>query len=70
MFEEFEHVRIKGTSITGDIVDITQYRSEKIYLVESDREGDEEDPEILKKYDVWNGRFPMYSCTAEQLEHV
>ena len=63
-------MRIKDIDVIGDIVDVSQHNGETVFLVESDAEGDVTDKEIVKKYDVWNLRFPMYRCTADQLEHI
>lgn len=70
MFEEFERVRIQGTDVIGDIVDITDYDGKTIYLVKSDDYGPISDPKIIKKYYVHNYGYPLYSCTADQLEHI
>ncbi len=35
---EFEKARIKGTNITGTIVDIYMLKGEKIFILESDKE--------------------------------
>ena len=70
MFEEFERVRIKGTDVIGDIIDITDHDGKNIYLVESDDYGPISDSEVIKKFDVYNHGYPLYSCTADQLEHI
>lgn len=70
MFEEFERVHIKGTDVIGDIIDITENDGKTIYLVESDDYGPIDDAVILDKYAVYNHGYPLYSCTADQLEHV
>ena len=63
MFKEYDHVRIKDKGVAGDIVDIqTSKNGKTCYLVESDKEGFVDDP------DVWNLRYPIFTCTADQLE--
>ena len=65
MFTEYDRVRIKDKDVIGDIVDIRQADDGSlIYLVESDREGPSNDPE------AWNLRFPIYTCTGDQLEKI
>ena len=65
MFAEYDRVRIKGKNVIGDIVDV-QATSDgtKVYLVESDQEGPSEDP------DAWNLRYPIFTCTEDQLEPI
>ena len=63
MFHEYDHVRIKDKNVTGTIIDVfTGQNGITYYSVESDKEGFVDDP------DVWNLRFPIYTCTADQLE--
>ena len=66
MFEEFEHVCVKGKNVTGHIIDIYQTTDgETRYLVENDKEEPIDDP------NAWNDvRFPQITCTADQLEHI
>lgn len=65
MFAEFDHVRIPEKDVTGVIVDIYAVKNGMIYyLVESDEEGPSNDP------DSWNLRFPIFTCTADQLEKI
>ena len=65
-FAEFDHVRIKGKNVTGEI--IHTYEDEKgvvRYTVESDAEGPIDDP------DAWNDvRFPQFICDEDQLELI
>ena len=54
----FDHVRIKSTGITGIIVDVFNGR----FTVEGDEE--------RKKGDStgYPGRWPLYTCTADEIE--
>lgn len=65
MICEFDRVRIKEKGVIGDVIDI--YKAQDgttLYLVESDKEGPSGDP------DAWELRFPIFTCTAEQLEKI
>lgn len=65
MFAEYDKVRIKDKNIIGDIVEIRKLDDGSMsYLVESDREGPSDDPK------AWNLRFPIYTCSEDQLELV
>ena len=39
MIEEFDRVRIKGSGITGTVVDISEVKGRRIFVVESDEKG-------------------------------
>lgn len=66
MFEEFEHVQLKGKDVTGNIIDIFQGKDGKTYYT---FESDTEDP--IDHPDAWNDvRFPQLICTEDQLEHI
>lgn len=65
MFAEYDRVRIKGKNVIGDIVDVqTTSDGTKVYLVESDQEGPSDDS------DAWNLRYPIFTCTEDQLEPI
>lgn len=68
-FKEFEYVRIKGTDIFGDIVEVLSEDNGGVYLVHGDKDK-EEDPMIISKYNVWTNGEPFYTCLASQLEHA
>lgn len=58
MIEEYEHVRIKKTGVTGIVVDISERNGKKHYIIESDEKGIpggwwEADP------DAWSAPFPV-----------
>ncbi len=65
MIAEFDRVRIRDKDVVGTVVDIyTADDDTTVYTVESDREGPSNDPE------AWNLRFPIFTCTADQLEKI
>lgn len=65
MIEEYDHVKIKKTGITGIVVDISQSDGEKCYIVESDEKGVpggwwDANPKS------WN----LFDCTLDELEKI
>lgn len=64
-FELFDHVHMIHKHIDGIIVDIcTGTNGKTYYTVESDVQGYVDDP------DAYNGEWPLYDCTADQLEKL
>lgn len=65
-FELYESVRIKGKNIPGTIIDtcIGRYDGKLYYIVESNIQGYTDDP------DAYQGEWPIYDCTADQLEKL
>lgn len=66
MFEENDHVHIKGTNTNGIIIDIyTPLDGRTRYTVESDTEEPIDDP------DAWNEvGFPQLICDEDRLERI
>lgn len=65
-FSEFDHVRIKGKNVTGEIIHAYEDESGHArYTIECDEEGPIDDP------DAWNDvRFPQFVCDEDQLEKI
>ena len=64
-FKVYDHVLIKAKNIPGQIIDMhTAKDGTRLYIVESDIEGYADDP------DSWGGLWPLYDCTADQLELI
>lgn len=64
-FEMLDHVMMTHKNISGIIVDICEGTNGKTYYtVESDLQGYVDDP------DAYPGEWPLYDCTAEQLEKI
>lgn len=64
-FDVATNVRILTKNVIGEIIDVTVGVDGKTYyLVESDTEGYTSDPDAL------NGKWPIYTCAAEELELV
>lgn len=64
-FKLFDRVRINKKGVTGDIVDVsTGDNGETIYTVQSSKRGYVNDP------DAYNGDFPIYDCTNDQLTKI
>lgn len=64
-FNELDHVRMLHKAQTGVIVDICTGKDGKTYYtVETDAEGYTDDP------DAYNGQWPLYDCTEDQLEKL
>lgn len=62
---ELDHVRMLHKGQTGVVVDICIGADGKTYYtVETDVEGYTDDP------DAYNGEWPLYDCTADQLEKI
>ena len=61
MIEEYNHVRIKKTGITGIVVDISDTNGRKTLIVESDDEG---------VPGGWGseGSWKLFDCTEDELE--
>ena len=66
MFDENDHVHIKGTNANGIIIDIHSLSDGRVrYTVESDTEDPIDDPE------AWNEiRFPQLICDEDRLERI
>lgn len=64
MYQEGDHVRIKGKNVVGDIIHIYKgMDGETRCIVESDEEGPIDDP------DAWNEMpFPQFFCAIRELE--
>ena len=63
MIEEFDHVRIKKTGITGIVVDISDINGSKTLIVESDDKG------VSGGWgsdDSWK----LFDCTEDELERL
>lgn len=64
-FELYDHVRMIHKNINGIIVDVcTGIDGKTYYIVESDVQGYVDDP------DAYPGEWPLYDCTAHQLEKI
>jgi hypothetical protein len=63
MIEEFDRVRIKGTSITGIVVDMHDLNGVNIFIVESDKKG------VPGGYGDENG-WKLFDCEESELERV
>lgn len=64
-FEMYDHVHIIHKNINGIIVDgYTGNDGKTYYIVESDVRGYVDDP------DAYPGEWPLYDCTADQLEKI
>lgn len=65
-FEMYEHVRIPRKNVTGQIIHIStgKYDGKRYYIVESDVQGYVDDP------DAYPCEWPLYDCTADQLEKL
>lgn len=62
-FELFDHVLITDKGVEGDIVDVyTNSNGQNIYTIQSRKEGYVNDP------DAYNGEYPLYDCTKEQIK--
>lgn len=62
---ELDHVRMLHKGQTGVVVAICDGVDGKTYYtVETDVEGYTDDP------DAYNGEWPLYDCTADQLEKI
>ncbi len=65
MIEEYSHVRIKTSGITGQVIDVSKVNGEYQYIVESDEKNVpggwwEASP------DSWN----LFNCTEDELEKL
>lgn len=64
-FEMYDHVHMIHKNINGIIVDdYTGSDGKTYYIVESDVQGYVDDP------DAYPGEWPLYDCTADQLEKI
>ena len=63
MIEEYGHVRIKKTGITGIVVDITEYTDRTVYVVESDEKG------VPGGYGGKNS-WKLFWCEEEEIEEI
>ena len=64
-FELFDHVLIENKGVEGDIVDIyAKDDGEQAYIVQSRTQGYVNDP------DVYDGEYPLYDCTEDQLKLI
>lgn len=61
MVNEYDHVRIKSTGITGIVVDISTVKGQKIFVVESDEKN------VLGGYGSENS-WKLFDCTADNIE--
>ena len=66
MFNEHDHVRVKGIGVTGTIIDVyTAKDGITYYTVENDNE------EPIDAPNAWNTvRFPQIDCRDDQLELI
>lgn len=65
MFAEYDRVRIKDKDVVGDIVELLREEDGTIlYMVEADKEGPSGDP------NAWDLRFPIYTCSEDQIEKI
>jgi len=65
MIEEYEHVRIKKTGVTGIVVDISERAGKRYYIVESDEKGVPGGWWEADK-DAWS----LFDCTEDELERI
>ena len=63
MINEFDHVRIKSSGITGIVVDISTINGKTNYIIESDEKGV---PGGWGEADSWK----LFDCTADELEKL
>ncbi len=64
-FELYDHVHMIHKNINGIIVDVCNgIDGETYYIVESDVQGYVDDP------DAYPGEWPLYDCTADQIEKI
>lgn len=63
MIEEFDHVKIKKTGITGIVVDISVINGRRNVMVESDDKGV---PGGWGSDDSWK----LFDCTEDELERL
>ena len=64
-FELFDHVLIIDKEVKGEIIDMTKDdKGVPYYIVESDSPGPVDDP------DAYPGKWPIYTCAAEELRKI
>ena len=63
MIEEFDRVRIKGSGVTGTVVDISEVKGRRIFVVESDEKGV---PGGYGSDDSWK----LFDCAEDELEKI
>ena len=63
MINEFDRVKIKENGIIGEVVDIYINNAEKVFVIESEKEG------VLGGYGD-NNSWKLFWCLEEQLEKI
>ena len=63
MIEEYDHVKIKSSSITGVVVDISTVKGQTIFVVESDEKGV---PGGYGSDDSWK----LFDCLESEIEKI
>lgn len=61
MFEEFDHVRINNSNVTGIIVDKVVVSGVTKYIIEGD---------ALNEHAPYGGEWPLYHCNEEDLSPI
>lgn len=56
----YDIVKIKRNNLTGTIVDVGVRGGKRIYVVESDSEGERTDAD-------YGGQWPLYDCTDDDI---
>lgn len=63
MIEEYDHVKIKSSAITGIVVDISTVKGQTIFVVESDDKGV---PGGYGSDDSWK----LFDCSESEIEKI
>ena len=62
MLELYDKVKIKGNGIVGQIIDISERKNGRVYVVESDTKG--------RVDGAYPSEWPLFDCRENELEKV